>query len=146
MKESYLMWLEGKVALILGEDDGDGKDDNKVVVGNETTTTTEVNKTLLITTNKSSTSYTLAKKAPFPNMAVDILISDYGAEDFILALTTFLLENVPECKISPKFTPNQYDRFNIFKQVIITLPPNLFLSNQSQTCRLRSTPAVKPKG
>ena len=136
MKESYLMWLENKVAPNVGDDDGDGEDDNKVDVENgTTTTTTEINKV-------SSTYYTLAKNAPFPNISVDKLITDYGAEDFIPALTTFLIENVPQCKIAP----SQFDRFDIFKQIIITLPPNFFLGNQSHTSRLRTTPAVKPKG
>ena len=147
LKESYLMWLEDKVALIIVDHgDGDGKDDNKVDVENETSTkitTTEVNKTSSTTTkSKSSTFYTLAKKAPFPNITVDKLITHYGAEDFIPALNTFLLENLPHCQISP----NQFNHFDIFKQITITLPPNLFLSNQSRTCCLCSTLAVKPKG
>jgi hypothetical protein len=142
MKESYLMWLEDKVAPNVGDGDGDGEDDKKLAVDVENATT-EVNKVSSITTTKSSTFYyTLAKKAPFPNMSVDKLITDYGAEDFIPALTTFLLENVPQCKIAP----NQFDRFDIFKQIIITLPPNSFLSNKSWTSRLRCTPAVNPKG
>ena len=137
LKESYLMWLEDKVALIIVDHgDGDGEDDNKVDVENETSTkitTTEVHETSSTTTkSKSSTFYTLAKKAPFPNISVDKLITHYGAEDFIPALNTSLLENLPHCQISP----NQFDHFNIFKQVTITLPQNLFLSNQSQTCHL----------
>ena len=132
LKESYLMWLEDKVApIIVDHGDGNDKDDNKVDVENKISTkitTTEVNKTSSTTTkSKLSTFYTLTKKAPFPNISVDKLITHYGAEDFIPALNTFLLENLPHCQISP----NQFDRFNIFKQITITLPPNLFLSNQS---------------
>jgi hypothetical protein len=149
MKESYLMWLEDKVAPIVGDGDGDGEDD-EVEVENATssTTTTEVNKTVLASTTTTTTTtssrpyYILAKIAPFPNMSVDQLITDYGAVDFIPALATFLRENVPQCKI----TPSQFDRFDIFKQIIINLPPNFYLSNQPRTSRLRSTPAVKAKG
>jgi hypothetical protein len=75
-------------------------------------------------------------------MPVDQLMTDYGAVDFIPALATFLLKNIPQCKI----TPNQFDRFNIFKQITIMLPPDLYLSNQARTSRIRSTPAVKAKG
>jgi hypothetical protein len=73
MKESYLMWLEDKVTPIVADGDGDGEDDNEVDVENETrTTTTEVNNLLsTITTDSSTPHYTLAKKAPFPNMPVD---------------------------------------------------------------------------
>ena len=148
IKESYLMWLEDKVAPIVGDDDGDGEDDNKVDVENEpTTTTTEVNKlsstsTDSTTSSTTTTHYTLAKNAPLINIPVNQLMTDYGAVDFIPALTTFLLENIPQCEI----TPNQFDRFDIFKQIIITLPPNFYLSNQARTSRLRSTPAVKAKG
>jgi hypothetical protein len=140
LKESYLMWLEDKVGPIVCDGDGDGEDDKKVDVENETkTTTTEVNNSSISAT---STRYTLAKKAAFPNMSVDKLITDYGAEDFIPALTAFLLEHLPQCKI----TPTHFDRFDIFKQILITSPPNFYLNNQSWTCRLRSTLAVKPKG
>lgn len=69
-------------------------------------------------------------------------MTNYGAVDFIPALATFLCENVPQCKI----TPSQFDCFNIFKQIIITLSPNFYLSNQTRTSRLRSTPTVKGKG
>lgn len=126
MKDSYLMWLEEKVAPIIGDSDGDGEDDNKVEVENESTTiTTEVNNPFSTTTR-----YTLAKKPPFSNVPVDKLMTDYGAVDFIPALTTFLRENVPQCEI----TPSQFDRFDIFKQIIITLPPN---DNHGQSYQLR---------
>ena len=102
LKESYLMWLEDKVApIVVDHGYGYGKVDNKVDVENETSTkitTTEVNKISSTTMkSKSSTFYTLAKKAPFPNISVDKLITQYGAEDFIPALNTFLLENLPHC-------------------------------------------------
>ena len=145
MKESYLMWLEDKVGPIVCDGDGDGEDDKKGDVENETTTTTtdsEVNNSSISATSTLSTHYTLAKKAAFPNITVEKLITDYGAEDFIPALTTFLLEHVPQCKI----TPSHFDRFDVFKQILITSPSNFYLNNQSWTCRLRSTPAVKPKG
>ena len=35
MKESYLMWLEDKVAPIVGDGNGNGEDDNKLEVENE---------------------------------------------------------------------------------------------------------------
>ena len=131
------MWLEGKVAPINGDSDGKGED-IIVDVENETssTTTTEVNKPSSSTTLPH---YTLAKKAPFPNTPVDQLMSDYGAMDFIPALTSFLLENIPQCKI----TPSQFDQFDVFKQIIINLPPNFYLSNQPWTSYLRGTPPVK---
>ena len=144
MKESYLMWLKDKVAPIVGDGDGDGdgEDDNKLEVENEkSTTTTEVNKLFSLTTNMTTLYYTLAKKAPFPNIPVDQLMTDYRAVDFIPALASFHRENVPQCKI----IPSQFDRFDIFKQIIITLPPNFYLSNQTRTSRLCSTPTVKGK-
>jgi hypothetical protein len=138
MKESYLMWLENKVAPSDGDGDGDESDDNNE--NDSTTTTIEVNN--FLSTTSTLRYYTLAKKAPFPNTPVDKLMNDYGAVDFIPALTTFLRENLPQCKM----TPNEFDRFDVFKQIIITLPRNFYLSNQSRTSRLRSTPAVKSKG
>ncbi|EDR01734.1 uncharacterized protein LACBIDRAFT_332982 [Laccaria bicolor S238N-H82] len=90
-----------------------------------------------------TTSYMIAKKAPFKNVPVSWLASDFGAVDFIPALTTFLHEHIPGCDI----TPNAHDTYDLFKQVIVSLPPNQYLSElKIHTNRIRAIPAVKGKG
>jgi len=42
--------------------------------------------------------------------------------------------------------PNTLDRFNAYRQVVLTLPPNRYLSNQTRTDRIRTTPAVTARG
>src|SRR5277367_6620829 len=42
--------------------------------------------------------------------------------------------------------PSPFDRFDVFKQILIPSPANKYLSNQPRTSRIRTTPAIKPKG
>ena len=96
-----------------------------------------------LTLDAPTMSYTIAKTAPFKNVNISRLASEFGAVDFIPALTTFLREHIPGCNI----TPNIHDTYDLFKQIIVSLPPNRFLS-ELKTCtnRIRAIPAVKGKG
>jgi hypothetical protein len=61
---------------------------------------------------------------------------------FIIALSIYLGEAMPTSSIQP----NTLDRFNAYRQVVLTLPPNRYLSNQTRTNRIRTTPAVPTRG
>jgi len=130
------MWLEKGLETMLrksGVDDG--------MVGEEDETAHVVVPTS--TLDAPTTSYTIAKKAPFKNVTVSRLATEFGAVDFIPALTTFLHEHIPGCNI----TPNAHDTYDLFKQVIISLPPNRYLSElKIRTNHIRAIPAVTGKG
>ena len=107
--EGYVMWLEeGLEAMLLesGEDEEEN-DGTRVVVPTSTL-------------DAPTTSYMIAKTAPFKNVTISQLGSEFGAVDFIPALTTFLCEHIPGCNI----TPNAHDTYDLFKQIIVSLPPN----------------------
>ncbi|KAG6822740.1 hypothetical protein H0H92_012739, partial [Tricholoma furcatifolium] len=90
----------------------------------------------------SRTSYALAKCTPFRNVTVDQLVTEFGAVDFIPALTTFLRTTFPRTSIFP----NQFDTFNLYKQIIITHLPNLYLGSHQVTSRIRTTPHIEAIG
>lgn len=117
-----------------GESDSDG--DRITTTG---TATVNVNNA---TTPLSAVLYTVAKKAPFQQITVEHIGSDFGATDFLEALCSFLRKHLPACKISP----HVFDRFDVYKQINLRLPYNRYLSNHPPVDRIRTTPAVAKSG
>ncbi|KAF8871625.1 hypothetical protein BD779DRAFT_1613911 [Infundibulicybe gibba] len=74
-------------------------------------------------------------------VTVQHLFEHFGATNFIPALTSFLQQQQ-----SHPLLPNTSDRFDLYKQIIITLPPNTFLNSQKFSNRIRTSPAVPPRG
>ena len=97
-----------------------------------------------LSTTLTSNAYTVAKTAPFRQITIERIVSDFGATDFLEALHSFLHKNILACKISPHI----FDRFDVYKQLNITLPYNRYhdLSNHPQADRIRTTPAVEKSG
>ncbi|KAF8870084.1 hypothetical protein BD779DRAFT_1456037 [Infundibulicybe gibba] len=87
------------------------------------------------------TSYRIAKTPPLRGVTVQHLFEHFGATNFIPALTSFLQQQQ-----SHPLLPNTSDRFDLYKQIIITLPPNTFLNSQKISNRIRTSPAVPPRG
>ncbi|KAF8152285.1 hypothetical protein B0H34DRAFT_111607, partial [Crassisporium funariophilum] len=154
MREAFCMWVNnGLVAEPDVEDDGndvedDGDDDGDDKESESDTDPESYQQSVVSHAHALSpptslvTRYLVAKKPPFKNISIERLHSDFGAIDFIPALTTFLRNNLPSVNI----LPNQYNRFDLFKQIIVTLPPNRYLGDQVLTNRIRTTPSVKPSG
>ncbi|KAG6898683.1 hypothetical protein C0993_005159, partial [Termitomyces sp. T159_Od127] len=80
--------------------------------------------------------------APFKNVGLSSLQSDFGAVDFLPALTTFIRTTLPRSAI----LPNQFDCFNLYKQVVVTLPPNQYIGDHILTNRIRTMPQTEPQG
>ena len=142
-REAYLVWIEEKLSTaqpvreareVEEVDDSDVSD----LDGECHTTATTVNNTAV----PPAQLYTVAKKAPFHQITVERIISDFGATDFLEALCTFLRKHIPVCKISP----HVFDRFDVYKQINICLPYNRYLSNHPREDRIRTTPAVAKLG
>ncbi|KAF8885298.1 hypothetical protein BD779DRAFT_1611957 [Infundibulicybe gibba] len=94
------------------------------------------------TSGANLVSYHIAKTPPLQGVTVQHLIENFGATNFIPALTSFLQQQQPPHPL----LPNMSDCFNLYKQIIITLTPNAFLSSQKMTNRIRTSPAVPPHG
>ena len=138
-REAYLVWIEERLstACAVGEgDDSDSDSDSDAEHISDFTTSTTVNNATTVPP------YTVAKKAPFHQITIDRIISDFGATDFLEALCSFLRKHIPACKISP----HSFDRFDVYKQISISLPHNRYLSNHPRADRIRTTPAVAKLG
>ncbi|KIJ63898.1 hypothetical protein HYDPIDRAFT_58295, partial [Hydnomerulius pinastri MD-312] len=91
-------------------------------------------------TNSESTDlYSLAKSPAYPRQTVDVLETVHGAIDFIPALKTFLKNFVPDNTI----LPGHQDQFDVFKQLVISVPAIPEVGEMLRRWRIRATPAVK---
>ncbi|KAK7018916.1 hypothetical protein R3P38DRAFT_2714788 [Favolaschia claudopus] len=87
------------------------------------------------------TSYKIAKSPAVENVPVAQLVNSHGATSFIPALTTFLKLHFKPSPIQPSL----HDRFDIFNQISVFIPPNRYISNNTRSSRIRALPAVPPK-
>ncbi|KAG1844271.1 hypothetical protein C8R48DRAFT_678478 [Suillus tomentosus] len=84
--------------------------------------------------------HVLAKTAPHPRQSVQHLETMHGAIDFLPALKLFLQKHLPHNHI----VPGPQDRFDIFRQVVIILPPDPRVSELPKCLRVRATPETLP--
>ncbi|KAG2128634.1 uncharacterized protein EDB93DRAFT_1068962, partial [Suillus bovinus] len=83
----------------------------------------------------------LAKMPAYPQCSVQHLVTAHGASMFLPALKLFLRNHMPHTII----TPGLQDRFDIFRQVVITAPPNPLISESPrQPSVIKTTPEVLP--
>ena len=145
LKDSYLMWVNLNLPVLLknagiengsvdeAESSEDDDDDQAAAV------TRRDGPTIVANSGPARPTWQVAKTPSYKNMSAEQLRTQFGAEDFISRLTVYLGSHSP-------FPPNLNDRFNAYRQVKIVLPPNRYLSNQTRTNRIRTTPAVPRKG
>jgi hypothetical protein len=86
--------------------------------------------------------YHMAKKCPLPDLSIAHLENDFGAIDFLPTLTTFLKENTPS-RTSIQASPT--DRFDVYHQINLNLPPNPYLSSQPLTAQIHPTATIPPR-
>ncbi|KAG6905181.1 hypothetical protein DXG01_004384 [Tephrocybe rancida] len=149
MRKSFCKWVDyGRTDAFPADVESDDVDDHDDELGDGNNI--QVNKDAFTCVDlpppscspSSPTSYTIAKRAPFRNVTVDHLASDFGAVDFNSALTAFLRASFPHSNIFP----NNFDTFNLYKQIVITHPSNLYLGSQDITSQIRTTPRIEAKG
>src|SRR5277367_5839524 len=122
LRRTYLAWLHPEESDNASKeyDSGDDEEDDLVQVEQPS------HVPFLIPTLPSTT-YRIAKHPSISNVTVGYLETIHGANDFLQALTVFLAKASPR---SP--TPSKYDRFDVFKQISLSIPFNSYLAlNQS---------------
>jgi hypothetical protein len=92
--------------------------------------------------DKLNFKYMLAKQPPHQNLTVEQLTHKFGSINFLPALSTFLRCHLPGTTITPSYR----DRFDAYKQIIISLPSNRYLGEQILIDRVRTSPSVKASG
>ncbi|GLB43865.1 putative zn-finger domain-containing protein [Lyophyllum shimeji] len=143
LRDAYITWLQQlrpqhKVASDVDDLDLEGEDEGAEVPrhGEDSISNSQISRA------GSRSIYRISKQPAYRNVPVKQLITNFGAVDFIPAFSAFLRAYIPSCKISP----SRFDLFHLYKQVILTLPPNRFLGDQLLTNRIRAVPAIPPRG
>jgi hypothetical protein len=146
LRESYLIWIEDRLGVVAEENEESeamaaeesvsGADDDADVEDviddqNRLNMNTSANKHCGCN-SKRRLNYCLTKRPPYQNTTVDKIVLDFGATDFISALSTFLRRNFQATTIIPSI----FDRFDIYKQLVITSPHNTYLSEHRRTDRV----------
>jgi hypothetical protein len=137
LRESYLIWIENRLRVVEAEKIEDDGDDD-VIDGLEEVVDDQNQCNVTVTTNN----YSLAKRPPFQNLTVDNILLKFGAIDFISALSTILRLTFPGTTILPSI----HNRFDSYKQLVINLPHNPYLSDHKRRDRIRTSPLVKANG
>jgi len=70
--------------------------------------------------------YHIVKTCPLPQQSIDCLTTDFGAVNFLPALTTFLQKNMSQGSF---IQLGMMDYFDVYTQVTLQLPPNHYLSS-----------------
>ena len=86
--------------------------------------------------------YSLAKSPPHQNLMVEKLTEKFGTTNFLPALSTFLRSTLPGTTI----TPSNRDRFEVYKQIVISLTTNQYLGERIVMDRVRTSPSVNASG
>ncbi|KAG2037136.1 hypothetical protein BDR03DRAFT_1011055 [Suillus americanus] len=86
--------------------------------------------------------HVLAKAPAHPRQSVQTIMTAYGATEFLSALRSFLLKNLPRNTI----VPGLQDRFDLYCQVVIVMPPDLQVSDVPQRRRIRASPEMLLSG
>lgn len=157
LRESYLTWIEDRLSVVVEENEeseevAEENEEGRVVAADndvEGVIDDRLNVSTNVSTNKHSQAifkrrlnYSLAKRPPYKNTTVDEIILNFGATDFISALSTFLRQNF----LGTTIIPSIHDRFDVYKQLVIKLPHNPYLSDHRRTDRVRTLPFVKANG
>ena len=132
LRESYLIWIEKRIESLIKPREVNTRDEEEVEEDVEVehdqvdVTHCDINIThsqdgnTRAKLNLNNIPYSIAKSPPHKNLNAEKLTENFGTTNFLPALTTFLHRNFPASTI----TPSSCDRFDAYKQIIISLPRN----------------------
>jgi hypothetical protein len=116
LRNTYLHWTINYNASKLYAADRSNSDEEVSEAESEESEDEDVEGLQAETSESPTTNtYKIAKRAPFPDMPVSALETQYGAIDFLSALDAFLQVHFPCGGIRP----NRRDFFNVYKQISI---------------------------
>lgn len=128
---TYLTWLHP--TPVVDVDDGDvdtddGEDDGVL----------ELERSTSMSAPKH---WYVAKRPPFRNVTIDYLETHHLVPGFLVVFSEFLKKHSSRAP-----HPSQYDRFDVYKQMHIILPPNHFVGSKQISERIRTTLARNATG
>jgi hypothetical protein len=154
LRESYFIWVENKMEILMKASDVNTIDDEEVEeeveVEHDHVEVTQRDFNITHSRdrdrcdlNLNNVNYSLAKSPPHKNLSVEKLTEKFGTSNFLPALSTFLHLKFPGSTI----TPSNSDRFDAYKQIVISLPRNDYLGERSLVVdRVRTSPFVNASG
>ena len=87
--------------------------------------------------------YSIAKTPPHKNLTIDKLTEKFGTSNFLPSLSSFLRHVFPGSTI----TPSHRDRFDAYKQIVISIPRSEYLGEGSWIMdRVRTSTFVNASG
>jgi hypothetical protein len=144
LRESYLIWVEKRLPSMIRtskSEDSSTMDEEEEVIDPINVNQCDINITHSHD-NHDNIRYSLAKQPPHQNLTVEKLTQDFGTINFLPALSTFLRRHLPGTTITPSYR----DRFDTYKQIVISLPSNRYLSERILMERVRTAPSIKASG
>jgi hypothetical protein len=151
LRESFLMWVEKRLESLIERSDVNTLDDPAYYEEDEVEPMIDVTQRDINITHSQDNggprdnlnlTYSLAKSPPHHNLTVDKLAEKFGTTNFLPALTIFLRHNLPGTTVTPTF----HDRFDAYKQIVISLPCNRYLGDRNIMDRVRTSPSVPASG
>lgn len=142
LRESYLIWVEKRLRKMMRthwDDDkmhhDSGEDEDELQHQRD------IN---IITCSQDSDKqvrYSLAKRPPLQNLTVEKITRLFGTTNFLPALSTFLRRNM-----GTTITPSLRDHFDVYRQILISLPNNRYLGEHALVDKVRTAPSVNASG
>ena len=158
LRESYLIWVENRLGSLIkaGEDkatdEDEAEDDEEVEHVQRDVTLCDINITQTQARALSNFKlnlpyiplpYSIAKTPPHKNLTIDKLTEKFGTSNFLPSLSSFLRHVFPGSTI----TPSHRDRFDAYKQIIISIPRSEYLGEGSWIMdRVRTSTFVNASG
>ncbi|TEB21573.1 hypothetical protein FA13DRAFT_1642617 [Coprinellus micaceus] len=84
--------------------------------------------------------HTIASRPAFPRLSISTLTSTYHAQDFLDALTRFIVRCCPPP--SRPALPNTHDRFDVYKLVAVKQLDCAATDQHSSICKIRAVPSL----
>jgi hypothetical protein len=123
LQESYLIWVDKRLPSMIrttqSDDNTMDEEEEEEVIDPFNMNQCDINITYSHD-NHDNITYSLAKRPPNQNLTVEKLTQKFGAINFLPTLSAFLRRNLPGTTITPSYR----DRFDAYKQIVISLPSN----------------------
>ncbi|KAF9235882.1 hypothetical protein BU15DRAFT_89436 [Melanogaster broomeanus] len=148
LRMCYLEWLRNREVLQANSDssrtnspdnsEGSDSHDDKPRLHVQHSMSLAVPATPAMPLHTQTKTIKLAKSPAYPRQTVERMESAHGAVDFIPALKTFLQKYLPRNTI----IPGPHDRFDVFKQVVVSARADHQVGETLRRWRIRASPAV----
>ena len=158
LRESYLMWMDKRIPSMIKTSEDNVMEEEELEDVIEHLNQRDINmnqrdinmtqRDINITNSRDESDdklnfrYSLAKQPPHKNLTVEKLTQHFGTTNFLPALSTFIRQNFRGTTL----TPSNRDRFDAYKQILVSLPSNRYLAERILVDRIRTAPSINASG